>query len=302
MGVSSSPAVSLDGLTKFYNNKRAVEDITFDVQRGEVVGFLGPNGSGKTTVMRMLMGLIGVTRGSATINGVDIRARDGSARKSVGYLPGTLRLPHRTTVEELLSFCSSMRGHVDHQFVADLLDRFNLDPTRKIGSLSKGTKQKVGVVQAFMHRPDVLILDEPTSGLDPIVQREFEDLLESARNNGAAVLLSSHVMHEVETTAERVAILNKGSLLVIDSVNNLKARMAHTLTFEFENPVQPTEFHNVPGIQSVTAVDNSISCTVVGAVGPALAVAARLHAIDVTASPPSLEDIFITETGVQSVS
>lgn len=302
MSAGTTPSISLRSLTKFYDGKRAVEDITFDVHQGEVVGFLGPNGSGKTTVMRMLMGLIGVTRGSASINGIDIRMRDGSARSSVGYLPGTLRLPHRTTVQDLVDFCASMRGHVDLQYVNGLLDRFNVDPSRKIGSLSKGTKQKVGVIQAFMHKPSVLILDEPTSGLDPIVQREFETLLEETRSAGAAVLLSSHVMHEVETTAERVAILNKGSLLLIESVNKLKDRMAHTLTFEFDHPVSASEFQNVAGLQSVTSLDSSIICTVVGTVAPVLAVAAQLNARDITAAAPSLEDIFITETGVQSVS
>lgn len=292
----------MNGLTKYYKNKRAVEDITFDVHPGEVVGFLGPNGSGKTTVMRMLMGLITITRGSACINGVDVQLRDGSARTSVGYLPGTLRLPPRSTVQELLEFSSCIRGNVDQRQVNQLLDRFHVDPSRKIGSLSKGTKQKVGVIQAFMHKPNVLILDEPTSGLDPIVQREFESLLREARDRGTAVLLSSHVMHEVETTAERVAILNKGSLLLVDSVERMKARMAHTLTFEFEHPVPITEFQSIAGIQSVSAINNSIMCTVVGSVSPTLALAARLNARDVVAAPPSLEDIFITETGVQSAS
>lgn len=300
--MGESLPISIHALTKYYNGKRAVEDITFDVHHGEVMGFLGPNGSGKTTVMRMLMGLIKVSGGKAYINGIDVRFRDGSARSTVGYLPGTLRLPHRSTVRDLLNFCGSMRDNVDPVYVSQLIDRFNLDPTRKIGSLSKGTKQKVGVVQAFMHKPNVLILDEPTSGLDPIVQRDFEDLLQETRNRGAAVLLSSHVMHEVETAAERVAILNKGSLLLVDSVHSLKDRMAHTLTFEFDVPVSVQEFQEIPGIQSVTSVNDSIVCTVVGAVAPALAVAAKLNARDVIAAAPSLEDIFISETGVQSVS
>ena len=211
-------------------------------------------------------------------------------------------MPQRTTVQDLINFCSSMRGNVEKAHVNQLLERFNLDPARKIGSLSKGTKQKVGVVQAFMHKPHVLILDEPTSGLDPIVQREFEELLREARDRGTAVLLSSHVMHEVETTAQRVAILNKGSLLLIDQVERLKSRMAHTLTFDFDQPVSVSDFNNIEGIQNVSALNNSIVCTVVGAVAPTLAVAAKLNAVNVAASPPSLEDIFITETGVQSVS
>lgn len=300
--MSASLPISIRALTKYYNEKRAVEGITFDVHPGEVMGFLGPNGSGKTTVMRMLMGLIKISSGEAFINGIDVRLRDGTSRSSVGYLPGTLRLPHRSTVHELLHFCGSMRGNLDPVYLSQLIDRFNLDPSRKIGSLSKGTKQKVGVVQAFMHKPNVLILDEPTSGLDPIVQRDFEELLQETRNRGAAVLLSSHVMHEVETSAERVAILNKGSLLLVDSVHSLKDRMAHTLTFEFNSPVPIQDFQVIPGIQSVTSVNDSIVCTVVGAVAPALAVAAKLNAQDITAAAPSLEDIFISETGVQDVS
>ena len=294
--------LSLQGLTKFYGEQRGVEDITFDVHPGEVMGFLGPNGSGKTTVMRMLMGLLHITRGRAEILGEQVSVSRPEVRTSVGYLPGTLGLHKNQTVGQYLTYMADMRGIDCARNIQSLCERLSINPRRNIGDLSKGTKQKVGVIQAFMHQPRVLILDEPTSGLDPIVQREFEAILSEARDNGAAVLLSSHVMHEVEVLASRVAIINEGKLLVVDDVVNLKAKTLRTLKLQFPQPVDPFLFTSVPEVRAAIATGNFIECEVVGAETNVLRLAVEHNVITVESHDPTLEDIFVTTTEVSHVS
>lgn len=290
------PGISMQDLTKYYGTQCGVEDITFNVNAGEVVGFLGPNGSGKTTVMRMLMGLLHITHGSAQILGSPVAVQDPSVRALVGYLPGTLGLHKNQTVGDYLKYMADMRSIKCDKNIHLLCERFSVDPSRDISSLSKGNKQKVGVIQAFMHSPRVLILDEPTSGLDPIVQREFENLLAEARDMGTAVLLSSHVMHEVEVLATRVAIIKNGRLVVVGDVNTMKSQTLRTLKFDFDQEIDVSEFESVDGVHSVNAVGHSIECMVLGSETAVLRVAVAHNVRSVTSHEPSLEDIFITET------
>lgn len=286
----------MTGLTKWYGRRLGVEDISFDVGPGCVTGFLGPNGSGKTTVIRMLLGLISITRGSASVLGTDVASAPASLRGEIGYLPGVFGLPKNRTVREHLSFLSSIRRTDAMPRAIELCERFGLSPDARIGSLSKGTRQKIGVVQAFMHSPRVLILDEPTSGLDPLVQREFEDLLGEARDAGAAVLLSSHVMHEVEVLASRVAIIDKGHLLVIDDMAALKARTSRTVTFTFSETVDQSVFAGREGVRSVTVSGRDLTVTVVGPAAEVLQAAGEHGAMSVVSHEPSLEDVFYDVT------
>lgn len=302
MTIDVHPGLHLQGLTKFYGAQRGVENISFDVRPGEVVGFVGPNGSGKTTVMRMLTGLIHVTRGSAYVLGTPITDAPPSIRANIGYLPGTLGLYKNQTVREYLEFMSQMRGIDCTEQIDSLAKRLALNTNSLISGLSKGTKQKVGVIQAFMHNPKILILDEPTSGLDPIVQREFEAILLEARDNGAAVLLSSHLMHEVEQLASRVAIINQGHLLIIDDVQSLKARISRIVSFDFSQQVSTERFTFCPGVEHVTRDGNTVECHIVGAETELLRIAVDLGAISVTSKEPSLEDIFMSETENDDVS
>ena len=295
--MGEKPGISTESLTKYYGPHLGVEDVTFDVARGEVLGFLGPNGSGKTTVMRMLTGLLRITGGSASVLGLDVATRGPEVRARIGYLPGTLQLPRNMTVRGYLGFLAEMRGRDLNRESKAMCERFGLPMDAELAGLSKGTKQKVGVVQAFMHSPDVLILDEPTSGLDPIVQREFETLLAEHRDRGAAILLSSHVMPEVEVLASRVAIVQKGRLLVVDSVESLKSRTTRTLRFEFPREMPPTTFIGVEGVQEVVVDHRWLECTVVGPETALLEHAGRLGAVTVVSHEPSLEDIFLTSTG-----
>lgn len=296
MTIDVNAGLSLDGLTKFYGAQRGVENISFDVQRGEVVGFVGPNGSGKTTVMRMLTGLLHITHGSAHVLGTSVANAPPSIRANIGYLPGTLGLYKNLTVQEYLTFMSRMRGLDCSSRINELASRLSLNTTALIGGLSKGTKQKVGVVQALMHNPKVLILDEPTSGLDPIVQRQFEAILLEARDAGAAVLLSSHLMHEVEELASRVAIVNQGHLVVVDDMHSLKSRISRIVSFDFPETVSTERFTFCPGVEHVTRDGHTIECHIVGPETELLKIAVDLGAISVTSKEPSLEEIFLSQT------
>ncbi|MEY4137755.1 MAG: hypothetical protein RL205_1883 [Actinomycetota bacterium] len=290
--MNRASAISLRDLTKFYGRQRGIEGLSFDVAPGEAFGFLGPNGAGKTTAIRVLLGLLRPTSGHAFVLGADAW-RDHDVRKRVGYLPGSLAVYKSMTVHAYLSFMMRMREVDCSLDAAALCERLTLDPSRRIRDLSKGNRQKVGVVQAFMHSPDVLILDEPTSGLDPLVQREFEEILREHRNRGAAVLLSSHVLSEVEHLAEQVAIIDHGRLVVVEHIHDLKARAVRTLDLEFDSPVDPGILTAVPCVTEVSAHGTTLTCTMTGSEAELLRTALEYGLVTVVSHEPSLEDIFL---------
>ncbi len=292
--MAGEPAILLDGLTKYYGRQLGVEDLSFQVHPGEVFGFLGPNGAGKTTTLRMLVGLLSVTRGRAEVLGTDIATAPPRLRARVGYLPGALALYKNQTGRQYLSFVARMRRRDLTAETAALADRLQLDLDRHIHDLSKGNQQKIGVIQAFMHEPDVLILDEPTSGLDPVIQREFEALLAETTARGAAVLLSSHILSEVEHLAQRVAIVNEGRLLVVEHITHLKERALRTLELSFPAPVDVNRFRDLPSVESAEALGADIVCAVVGPHREVLSVAVELGVESVRSQEPSLEEIFMT--------
>ncbi len=285
--------VEMENLTKYYGKKLGVTGLTFDVIPGEVVGFLGPNGSGKTTGLRMLVGLLKITSGSARLFGTDVATATPAIRKRIGYLPGTLTLHKNMSVREYFEFLGAMRTMDCRRSYETLSERFGLALDRDIASLSKGTRQKVGVVQAFMHSPDLLILDEPTSGLDPFMQREFDDLLDESKQRGAAVLLSSHVMSEVERLASRVAIIDKGKLVVVEQVDRLKLRATRTLDLEFAQPVDAARFRSLPGVSDAEARDKRVTVTMSGSENAVLSLAADLGVVTLHSHDPSLDEIFV---------
>ena len=288
------PSISLTGLTKYYGRDLGVEDLTFDVMPGEVFGFLGPNGAGKTTAMRMLVGLLRITRGSATVLGTDVATAPASLRHRIGYLPGALTLYGNLTGAEYLRFLARMRGRAMNQRISDLSERLNLDLTRHIHDLSKGNQQKLGVVQAFMHSPEVLILDEPTAGLDPIVQREFETLIDEAQQQGTAILLSSHVLSEVDHLAGRVAIVDKGHLLVVEDISTLKRRALRTIDLDFPQPVATAPFTLLDGVKDVRSRASQVTCTVSGEETALLRHAVSLGVLTVRTHEPSLDQVFFS--------
>ena len=286
-------AICTEKLNKWYGKQRGVIDLDLVVQPGEVFGYLGPNGAGKTTTIRMLLGLIKPTSGRAELFGKDVQHDSLALRRRIGYLPGELAMYDKLTGKELLAYFAHLRGGVHWPFVNQLAERLGVDLTRRIRTLSKGNKQKVGLVQAFMHQPDILILDEPTSGLDPLVQHEFNDMVQEAKTRGCTVFLSSHVLAEVEALADRVGIIREGQLVSVDEISDLKAKALRQLKLEFGYPVPVEAFENLPNVQDVRMTDCTLQCAVAGSVDRLIKVAAQFEVVNITSHTPDLEGIFM---------
>ena len=286
--------IETEALTKFYGRQRGVEDLTLGVGPGEVFGFLGPNGAGKTTTIRLLMDLIRPTSGTIGVLGYDLRRDAVPARRRIGYLPGDLELYRDMSGRELLAFFASLRPGADLAYAEELAGRLDLDLSRHVHDLSKGNRQKLGVAQALMHRPELLILDEPSSGLDPLVQREFHALIREVADAGGTVFFSSHVLDEVERVADRVGIILEGHLAVVDTVPALKARALRVLELEFAAQVPAGPFRAIRGVRAVSAHQAFLRCEVIGPVGELMRLAAAKGLVNVISHEPDLEQIFLS--------
>src|SRR6202171_5307714 len=246
--------IQVQGLTKSYGTKRGIADVSFHVDEGEVFGFLGPNGAGKTTTIRTLMALLRADSGTAQIAGFDCWRQSLEIKRLVGYMPGEPALDPNLTGGQILEYFAHLRGGVDRAYLKQLIDRFELDISRKFRQYSTGNKRKVVLIQAFMHRPRVLILDEPTSGLDPLNQQEFDRMVIEAREEGRTVFLSSHVLSEVEKTCTRVAIIRDGTLVRIGDIAELKTIKRYEMTITFAKPVPAETFKTLDGVIEVKAL------------------------------------------------
>jgi ABC-2 type transport system ATP-binding protein len=284
-------------LTKTYGSHRGITQVNLDVEEGEVFGFLGPNGAGKTTTIRLLLDLIRPTAGSATVFGIDAQADPVAIHRRVGYLPGEFGFYDRLTGAQTIQYFANLRGGVDPAYSAELVERLDLDPSRRYREYSKGNKQKVGLVVALQHRPDLLILDEPTAGLDPLVQQTFFDILREARSEARTVFLSSHIISEVEKSADRVAIIREGRLVRVDEVASLKDLSHHQVTLIFAGPVPVETFVALGGVSDIEAVDHVLRMRVTGPVGPVVREASRFDLVDFESVEPSLEEVFLSEYG-----
>jgi ABC-2 type transport system ATP-binding protein len=281
------------GLTKFYGASRGVADLDFEVDAGEVFALLGPNGAGKTTTIRLLLDLIRPSRGSVTLFGGDPR-RDVSLRGRVGYLPGDLRLYERLSPAELFAYFAHLRGLRGPGRSAELAERLELELDRPIRTLSRGTRQKVGLVQAFMHTPSLVVLDEPTAGLDPLVQQTFHELLAEAKSGGAAVFLSSHVLPEVQHVADRVALIREGRLVVTSAVEELRARARTRFEVTFAGAPPAAAFAGLPGVREVARRGRVVVFTLDGEADTLVKALARHRVIAVDTHEADLEDIFLS--------
>ncbi|KUL42820.1 ABC transporter ATP-binding protein [Streptomyces regalis] len=287
-------AIELRELTKTYGSRRGLAGLTLDVRVGEVFGYLGPNGAGKSTTIRLLLDLIRPTVGRATVLGLDPRADGVELRCRLGYLAGDFVVDGRQRVRDCLRFLADLRGGVPQQRIDDLTDRLGLDQNAHIKKLSKGNRQKIGLVQAFMHTPELLILDEPTSGLDPLVQQTFLDLVTEAAANGQTVFMSSHIMDEVEAVADRVGILRDGRLVALDSVAQLRAGAVREIEITFAEPVRAEEFARLPGVRTLVLdpAGTTLRGQLTGEPDALVKAAARHHVTALRASEPTLDGLF----------
>jgi ABC-2 type transport system ATP-binding protein len=292
------PAIETAGLTKFYGAQRGIEDLHLRVEPGEVFGYLGPNGAGKTTTIRLLLDLIRPTRGRASIVGHDVSAESVEARRLTGYLPGELKPPAQSTAAGFLAYLGRLRGGVDRRVIEALAERLDLDLRRRIGDLSKGNKQKVGVVAAFMHDPAVLILDEPTTGLDPIRQEDVLDLVRERAAAGRTVFLSSHELDQVEHVAGRVGIVRDGRLVAVESIAELKERAIRKVEVRLAGAADGIErLREVPGVESFARDGDVVRLEVHGSMDALVKELAKVPVQTLTSEPPELDEIFLSYYG-----
>ena len=288
-----TPVVEVADLTRAFGPRRGVADLSFAIGRGEVFGFLGPNGAGKSTTIRLLLGLIRPTSGTARVFGLDPVRDPVVVHQRTGYLAGDLALYPRLTGRQHLDRLGQARGVGDRRYRDELVERFGVELDRPVRVLSKGNRQKIGLVLAFLHRPDLLVLDEPTSGLDPLLQDEFGRLVRQTVADGRTVLLSSHELDEVQRLVDRLTILREGRVVVTDTVDGLRRAAPLTVSFRFDGPVDPQRFAALDRTRVVAAADGQVTLAVSGPVAAALRLAGELGAVDVTARPADLDELFL---------
>jgi ABC-2 type transport system ATP-binding protein len=293
--------IQTEKLTKWYGAHRGIEDVDLVIETGEVFGFLGPNGAGKTTTIRLLLDLIRPTSGGAAVFGIDSAADPVAIHRRIGYVPGEFTLYDRLTGGQTLEYFGNLRGGVDRAYQARLVERIDLDPSRRFKEYSKGNKQKVGLVIALQHRPELLILDEPTAGLDPLVQQTFFEILREVIGDGGTAFLSSHILSEIEKSCDRVAIIRDGRLVKVDRVDALRDLAHHQVELRFAGPVPIAEFEGLPGVSDVSADDHVLRLRVFGTMAPVIRAAARHELLDFTSREPSLEETFLAQYGQGAV-
>ena len=292
--MSYAVAIRTRGLTKDYGEGHGLFDLDLEVQRGEIFGFLGPNGAGKSTTMRLLLDLIVPTRGSATLMELDSRAQSLEIRRRVGFLPGDLELYPRLTGEAMLDYLGELRGGIDPRVRDSLAERFDADLRRPVRELSTGNRQKLGLIQAFMHEPELLILDEPIAGLDPLVQQSFHALLHELAEQARTVFLSSHTLSEVERVAHRVAILREGRLAVVDSLDNLRDIAVPRLDIEFGRSTPAAdELRALPGVREVIVNGRHVVVAFEGSADPLVKAIANHEVRSIRSRDDDLEEIFL---------
>jgi len=289
-------AIETSGLTKYYGSSPGIIDLDLEVREGEVFGFIGPNGSGKSTTIRTLLNFLFPTSGSGSVLGLDIIKDTLEIRRRVGYLPGDLSMYDSMTAREFLIYFANLRKCDCTTSMATLAERFQLDLDRKIKDYSTGNRQKVGIVNAFMHQPELLILDEPTSGLDPLMQQEFQELIREIRSQGRTVFLSSHILPEVDAVADRVGIVRESRLIAVDTVEAFKAKAHSTVSIQFASPVNETMFSDLDGVRSAELRNGGtvVAITVSGSLDTVIKEAANHDVLSISSRDSELEDVFLS--------
>jgi beta-exotoxin I transport system ATP-binding protein len=291
--MSDGPVIAASGLSKDYGSGRGLFELDLEVAPGEIFGFLGPNGAGKSTTMRLLLDLIRPTSGSARVLGLDSRKESVEIRRRVGFLPGDMALYPKLSGRAVLDYLAQLRGGVDSLVRDSLAERFGADLDRPIHQLSTGNRQKLGLIQAFMHEPELLILDEPIAGLDPLVQQSFHTLLAAVSAQGRTVFLSSHTLSEVERVTHRLAILRQGRLVVVDSLENLRKVAVQRLEIEFGEDVDAGEFRVLPGVTEVETAGRTVTISFEGGADAVVKAAAAHEVRAIRPREDDLEEIFL---------
>ncbi len=294
-GVTLEAVIRTEGITKTYGRRsRGIEDVNLEVNEGEVFGFLGPNGAGKTTTIRTLLNFLHPTSGRAEVFGMDSRRESVTTRERIGNLPGEFALENRMTGERLLRFFARPRGLEDLGYAHELAGRLGADLRRPTRRLSRGNKQKIGLIQAMFHRPPLLILDEPTGGLDPLVREEFLEIIAETKAEGRTVFFSSHVLSEVERVSDRVGIIRDGRLVAVETTDALVNKPFRHVSLTFARPVDAGPFAALPGVEDLKSEGASISFTLHDNLDGVIKLAAKGTLVVMTYERPSLEEIFLT--------
>jgi ABC-2 type transport system ATP-binding protein len=288
------PAIETEQLTKFYGSHRGVEDVTIAVEQGEIFGFLGPNGAGKTTTIRTLLDLLHATSGSARIFGLDSRRDSVAIRGRIGNLPGDFGYGKLATGREAVALLARLRGVSGLGNAVALAERFQADLERPMGQLSRGNRQKIGLILAVFHRPELLVLDEPTSGLDPLMQEEFLALVREERERGCAVFLSSHELDEVQRVCDRVGIIREGTVVAVERVSDLLDKTPRQVSVEFAEPGDLEWLQGLAGVSDLEASDERVRFKLAGEIDPVLKAIARRMVLDIEIARPTLEEVFLT--------
>ncbi len=288
-----APPIKTEGLTKHYGDVKALVDLDLEVNTGEVFGFLGPNGAGKTTTIRSLLHFVFPTSGTATVLGMDVATNAVEIRSRVAYMPSEYSLYPKLTGAENLTYLANLRGGMDKAYVTSLAERLEVDLTRKVSDLSTGNKQKVGLIQAFMSKSELVVLDEPSTGLDPLMQQELQAMIREVREDGRTVFLSSHSLAEVERVADRVGILRSGHLVVVERVDALKRKAIRRIDLEFDEPVEAAVFEGTDGVRSIEARGNTVVVSFEGSVTALLRTALDHNVVNVNSREADLEQIFL---------
>ena len=286
-------AIKIENLTKYYGKFKALSSLNLEVDTNSIYAFIGPNGAGKTTTIRTLLGMLNPNEGKVSVLGQQPTQKNVGRFNNIGYLPGELSMYDKFTGNELLKYFGNLKKITDWNYVNELVERLNCEPTKKIKTLSKGNKQKFGLVLAFMHKPQLLILDEPTSGLDPFLQKTTIELVQESKNNGATVFLSSHIFSEIDKIAETVGFIKEGELIVEEELEVLKSNAIKTIEIEFKSTPPTTLFDNIENVQKIGSENNAIKLNVTGSLNSVIKEISKFEVLNIISEEPSLEDLFM---------
>ena len=285
--------IKMHNVSKYYGKFKALSSLTLNVEENQIYALIGPNGAGKSTAIRLMLGILNPSEGYVEVLGKRPTQKNVKIFKNMGYLPGELSTYQKFTGNEVLKFFSSLRNIDDDQYIRNLIERLDYDPNKYIKELSKGNKQKLGLILAFMHKPELLILDEPSSGLDPLMQQITIELIQEARQNGSTIFLSSHIFSEIDKVAERVGFVKEGKLIVEESLEVLKSNAMKSIVIYFKETIPLNLFDNIKNVNLIETNKNVVKLNIFGPIDEIIKVISKYEIIDLTTQDPTLEELFM---------